>query len=320
MENVIREQNNAAKFTFYYLLSLVALISLSTSVGMILFQIINKLIPDTLNPGSAIFDSSSLKFAIASIIIAGPIYYLIVWQINKNLFNGLLGRDTAVRRWLSYLILLISSLVVLGWLIGIIFGFLDGELTLKFILKAVTSVGISGIIFSYYLYDVKREKVQEIKDRAVMIYMYVSLFLVIGSLIASLIYVESPKETRQRRHDQTVTQNFDAIDNALNMYYSENKKLPSDLSVLVIEKKSLTELALKDPVSGVKFDYRVVSPKTYELCANFELRNKDQNQQYYYDVTRWPHEAGRQCLQQQIIYAPIETVPAVNAETAPVKK
>lgn len=320
MENAIKEQNNTAKFTFFYLLSLASLIALSMSVGTILFQIINKLVPDTLNPGSGIFNSSSLKFAIATIIIAGPIYFFMVWQINKNLFSGLLAKDAAARRWLSYLILLISSLVVLGWLIGIIFGFLDGELTSKFILKAVVAVGISGSIFSYYLYDVKRELLEGKKDLTVKIFAYASLALVVGSLVASFFYVESPTETRQRRHDQTVTQNFDSIDNALNMYFSENKKLPTELTVLVNDKRLITDTALKDPVTSEKFEYKIVSAKEYQLCATFNLSNNGQNVQQDYTVTRWPHEAGKQCLKQQIIYSPIETVPAATPATKPLTK
>lgn len=319
MENIIKEQNNAAKFTFFYLLSLVSLISLAMSVGTILFQIINKLVPDTLNPGSGIFDSSSLKFAIATIIIAGPIYYFMIWQINKNLFSGLLAKDAAARRWLSYLILLISSLVVLGWLIGIIFGFLDGELTTKFILKAVVAVAISGSIFSYYLYDVKRELLEGKKDLTVKIFAYASLVLVIGSLIAAFFYVESPTQTRQRRHDQAVTQNFDAIDNSLNVYFSENKKLPTDLSVLVNDKRLITDVTLKDPVTGEKFAYKILAAKEYQLCATFDLSNKGQDVQQDYTATRWPHDAGKQCLKQQIIYSPVETVPAQvpGAKTLP---
>ena len=68
------EQQNA-KFAFYYLLSLVALIFMALSTGMIIFQIINKCIVDVLEINPGMYDSGILKFAISAIIIAAPIFF-----------------------------------------------------------------------------------------------------------------------------------------------------------------------------------------------------------------------------------------------------
>jgi hypothetical protein len=127
---------NNAKYAFYYLLSFVSLVFMALSVGMILFGIIDKTIIDAIQ--RAVNANSQLKFAISSIIISAPIFYIISYLINQGLRRKELEKDSVLRRWLSYFILLASSLVVLGSFISVINVFLSGEITGRFILKAIT--------------------------------------------------------------------------------------------------------------------------------------------------------------------------------------
>lgn len=313
-------QNNSAKFAFFYMLSLVALIFMALSTGMIIFQIINKTIVDIALSFPGGFDSGAMKFAIAAVIITTPIYYLMMWQINKNLISGELNKDAGVRKWLTYLILFITSVVMIGWLIATILSFLDGELTTKFILKAITAIVISASIFSYYFYDIKRENVLA-KDKVTNLFFYVSLGVVLASLVASFFFVESPKETRARKQDNAVLEQFSVIDNALNAYYYDNGRLPASLEELVKSKGvyPLSEDNIQDPATKEKFKYSVKEKNLYELCATFQTSNKDKTDMaayYYFD--RWPHDAGVQCLSQKV-RSDIRDVKAAPITPEPVK-
>lgn len=293
--------NNAAKYAFFYLLSLVSLIFVSTSVGIIIFQIINKYIPDVINTYSGNFSSDALKYAISSLLIAAPIFYLLMVIIYKSLYKGVLDKDSAVRRWLTYFVLLVTSIVMIGWLISIVNSFLDGELTLKFGLKALTAIIISAIIFSFFLYDAKREEVVGKKNNIIRLYFYGSLVIVLASFIFSLFVVESPKETRLRKIDQEVINDFSKINSAVNMYYNEYGKLPDSAEVAKEDSGYLLDNDLKHPVTGKVYEYKKIDEKKYELCADFNLSNKDTEEyrgQYYEDV--WRHDAGYQCISQKI--------------------
>lgn len=113
-----------AKYTFYYLLSLAALIFMSISLGMILFGIINKTIPDILRLyGSSNVTGRQMKFALSALFISAPIFYYISSLINRGLRKGELEKDSAIRRWLTYFIILISSLIILGSFVGVINNF-----------------------------------------------------------------------------------------------------------------------------------------------------------------------------------------------------
>ncbi len=281
---------------------------MSLSTGIIVFQIINKNIIDALQSFRGSYSSDALKFAISALIISAPVYYIAAAQINKNLFKGLLDKDSGVRKWLTYFILLVSSVVMLGWLISTIYSFLDGELTVRFILKAATAIIIATIVFTYYLYDIKRENVIGVKDKIIKIYFYGSLVIVIAALVSAIVFVESPKETRNIKSDNNILKKFNRIDSAINEYYRAEKSLPDGAESLLNGKFYLSEDALRNGATKKKFDYKITGERTYELCADFLTSNKDRESDYryrYYDGGRWKHDAGYQCLGQEVMAAAV---------------
>jgi hypothetical protein len=295
------EKQNA-KFAFFYLLSLVALIFTALATGMVIFQIINKKVIDllTLAPGG--FEQGALKFAISAIIIAAPIYFVMMWLINKNLLVGELDKESGIRKWLTYFILLIAAVVMIGWLIGTINSFLNGELSLKFILKSLTSILISAVVFSYYLYDIKRGEVNK-NNNIIRVYCYGSMAVVLTALIASFFFIDSPTTVRLQKYDQVIVNQFSQIDSAINAYYGENKKLPENLDALLNGGSTYYLIGddLTDPATGKFFEFKVSSKDAYELCATFRTENKSslKDKSFYVD-TRWLHDTGYQCLKQRI--------------------
>ena len=116
-------KSNNAKYTFYYLLLLLSLVFLSLSLGMIVFAIIDKNIPG-IAPFNPSHFNGQLRFAISALIVATPLFYYFSYLINKELKLGNLSKDSGIRRWLSYFILFVSSLIALGTLISLINSFL----------------------------------------------------------------------------------------------------------------------------------------------------------------------------------------------------
>lgn len=272
---------------------------MALSSGMVIFQVINKFITDIIDAGR--YSDDVLKFAISAIIVSTPIYYLTMRQIHKNLFSGDLSEESGIRKWLTYLILLIASVVMIGWFIATVNSFFNGELTTKFILKAITAIGIAAAIFGFYFYDIKREQIVGKKDNIIRIYFYASLAAVLAVFITALFVVESPTETRNRRQDEAVLSNFSQVDSAINSYYAEQNILPENLNVLVAEYTFINEDNLKNPATDEMFGYNITSTTTYELCANFLTSNKKKDGRDfapYKDL--WPHDAGYQCLEQKI--------------------
>jgi hypothetical protein len=295
-------QNNAAKFAFYYMLSLVALIFMALATGGIVFQIINKYFSDPIGLFQGTFNSDALRTAISALFFSAPIFFVLTWQIFKNLFSGNMEEESGIRKWLTYLILFASAVVMLVWLIVTLNNFLKGELTAKFALKALTSLIIAGSIFVFYLYDIKRKDIKGKKDKVISIYFYASALIVAVVFVTSLFFIESPAKTRDRNHDNILINNLDQIESAVNSYYSYNKKLPDNLKALTGDANRqyfISSDSISDPETKKELEYKKIKTDSYEICAEFKLSNKiqpDDSSIYNKDLEeRWPHDAGRTC-------------------------
>jgi len=309
-KNNSTNMNNNAKYAFYYLLSLVALIFTAVSVGMISFGIINDTVADALTMRNGVSDS--LKFAISALIIATPIFFLMQSLINKGLRKGELDKESGVRRWLTYFILLVSSVTILGVFIGVLNNFLAGEFTISFILKSVSMLVISAAVFSFYFYDIKRTNVTD-KNLVMRIFFFASLGIIIISFVASWFFIESPVLTRAKRLDQNLVNNITSLENAVNSYNDKYKKLPDSLDQVKNDRDIYLDIrSLVDPETNVPIVYNKVSDKTFQFCATFRTDNKNINPQTdtsYSDPTKL-HLAGYQCISSNTWSADPQKVPA----------
>lgn len=307
-------KHDAAKYAFLYLLSLVALIFMSISVGVIVFQIINKEIVDIINNYAASYNDGAMKFAISAIIVAAPIYYFTSRQIYKNLFAGTLDKDAGVRKWLTYFIMLISVVVMIGFLIATINSFLDGDLTTKFILKTLTALIISGTVFSFYFYDIRREEVQGKKDKVISLYAWISLVVVLVVFVFSWFSVDSPNQTRNKKIDGEVVNDLYEINSAVTNYYTLNQVMPNDLSVLINNDSGyrLSEQSAKPANSDNYYEYQVTATDEYKICAEFltSSLNDDENR-YYYGSVDYKHDKGYQCFTQKVLSPDSKIIPAL---------
>lgn len=291
--------HNSAKYAFYYLLSLVALIFTALSVGMIAFSIIDKSVGDALNYSSV---DGQLKFAISALFISGPIFYLMSFLINKGLQNGELDKESGVRRWLTYFIILVSSLIILGVFIGIMTSFLSGELTTSFILKSLTMIVIAAAVFSFYFYDIKRAEVKG-TNTIIRIFFISSASLVLIAFVAAWFFVESPRVARAKRLDQVLINNISSLESAVNSYYEKTKVLPDNLDQIKNSPELYIDMkSFNDPETGAPIVYNKTSTSTFEFCANFrtDTKNTDDRNAFSYAGPNKLHLSGYQCLKGEL--------------------
>jgi TRAP-type C4-dicarboxylate transport system permease small subunit len=280
---------NSAKITFFYLLSLFGLVFAAISSGMILFQVINKLIPDAINY-SGRFSADALRFAISAVIVATPVYYWMTSLIQKSLKKGELDKESQLRKWMTYIIIFVSAVVIIVSLIGIINNYLSGDLTSKIALKVLTTIVISGIVLSYYLYNIKRVNFE--KDTVVKVYFWSSIALAVIILVSGFLVADSPAQVRKMKHDSNILRDFNNIKYGIDEHVRNNDSLPENLS-------EINRFARLNG-DAVDYEYKIISDDEYELCAEFETSNKEElsmNDDYF--DKEWPHEIGHQCFQEK---------------------
>lgn len=289
------EQKHAAKYSFYYLLSLAALIFVGISLGLIAFGIIDENIVDPLVGDYYRNINGSFRFAISALIIATPIYYYMSFLIAKGLKKEELPADSAIRKWLTYFIIFVSALIILGVFISVINNFLAGELTLKSVLQALTVFLIAGLVFSYYFYDIRQEKSISVKLNKV--FFYLSLFIIVSAFISAWFFVESPKEARNRKLDDIVIQRINSLENLVNVHYEETGLIPESMDELyAINKNSayvLDEKYFLDPESAEAIEYKKINDTEFEFCANFRSSSEAYTRNDPYSKH---YESGYQCL------------------------
>ncbi|BFT94167.1 MAG: hypothetical protein MNSN_11080 [Minisyncoccus archaeiphilus] len=289
------KDENLPKLAFYYCLALVTLAIGSISTGIVLFELIDKFFPLI---SYEYYGSSGLKGAISGIAIAFPIYYFTTRNIYKGIHSQEFSIGAGPRKWLTYLIILISSIVMIGSLIGLLNNFLDGETSTNFLLKVFSVLGISSLIFGFYFTDIKK---REIDNRFNKLYFYSSLALVLVVFISAFLIIESPTEARNKKIDQKTISDLDMINRAVDEFYNDKKVLPVTLKDIEIEKYQYMEFnQFTDPDTGTYYEYKVIDDKKFELCTDFLSSNLDSDNRSYDYYSSWRHDKGYQCISRRV--------------------
>jgi preprotein translocase subunit YajC len=171
-------------------------------------------------------------------------------------------------------------------------------MTIKFILKALTALVISAMIFSYYLYNTRQKQVKK-RDKVKTSFFIASLILVVFALGLALVYMESPQTTRDKKMDEETLRDFDTINMNVNMYYNNNLELPESLEQLN-DNSNVYHLP-GSAVSAEGIDYNKLSETEYELCADFYTSNLDNENANLRYGSNMLHDSGYQCLEQEIM-------------------
>ena len=153
-------QQLTARDVFVYALLFTALCFTAVFLINLIHAGLNILLPDSVdNKYLSRRATRSIRWAIAVLSVSAPVYVWLTIKTSRRVAKDAAQRRSLVRKWLTYLTLFIAALTFFGDASYVIYNFLNGEITLRFMLKAVTVAGVSAAIFTYYLRDV-----EEVKD------------------------------------------------------------------------------------------------------------------------------------------------------------
>jgi Domain of unknown function (DUF5671) len=131
---------------FMHLLVILMLYSAVTELLILAFDYINLMLPDPLERNSYSFTEphDSIRFAIAALCVVFPVYLWGSRFLNRDMVANPDKRGARVRKWMIYLTLFLAGLIIVGDLVCLIYNFLGGDLTARFLLK-VASVSSSQV-------------------------------------------------------------------------------------------------------------------------------------------------------------------------------
>ena len=294
-------KKNTPRDLFLHLLAMVTLYWSAITFTTLLWQCINSFFPDALNAfSSSSYYSSLIRFSVSTLIIVFPVFILVSWYLNKIYRRETAVRDSKLRKWLIYITLFVASLVIIGDLITIINTFLGGEVQARFILKALSILLTAGMVFGYYLDDVRREA----PAKSAKYFAWISGTLVLIAIILAFFVIGSPNTARLLQFDQQKVSDLQNIQSQVVNYYQRKGAMPNSLADL--NDTISGYVAPTDPQTKASYDYYLTNAATlsFELCANFNQPSQN-SPSYAYPAgagisQNWNHQSSRVCFARTI--------------------
>ena len=292
-------RGESSRDAFLYLLAFSTLATWSSAFGSLLFRLIERWFPDPVAMQHIYNVRSAVTWQMASIAVAFPIFLVVMRTILREAQERPERLESSVRKWLTYIALLLTAGSMICDLIWFFDYFLTGELTVRFVLKALTVMLICGAIFIYYLGSLRWDRnadVRQVRGR--------SLKFAAGSAIAAVIAfclgigaTGTPSVQRHLEADRKRVQDLRAIAYAMSSRHQRaqwdrsSAPLPGALSELVGH--GVTASQITDPETKTGYAYTAKSGTVYELCATFsgpEAEDEVPQTQF------WHHGSGRTCF------------------------
>jgi Domain of unknown function (DUF5671) len=146
----------SAREVFVYLVLFTSLYVAAFNVGTIIFEMIDRIFSDLL--ASRAYSTSSIRWAVSSIIVTFPLFFFTFRSVTRGITIDPIKRTSRPRKWLTYLTLFIAGVLLVGDSVTLIYNMLNGDLTIRFVLKVATIAIIAGGIFVYFINDMREEE------------------------------------------------------------------------------------------------------------------------------------------------------------------
>ncbi len=302
IENMSPKPKTTPKDFFINLGAIVALYTVVVTLLNLLFTIINVAYPKVTSYYSYYPGSQSISFPVATLIIFFPVYILFMWLLERGYFSEPEKKNLPVRRWLTYITLFVSGLVLAGDLVTVIYYWIDGqELTAGFLLKALSVLVVIFVVFMYYITDI-RGKLTSISRK---VWLSVAVVIILGSVLWGFSVLGSPRTQRLIKYDSQKVTDLQNIQYQIINYWQMKGKLPTDLASL---NDSISGyVAPTDSQTKQAYVYKVVGVKSFQLCADFNLPNTNTNSLISkpigydgYNSDNWNHDKGGKCFDKTI--------------------
>lgn len=305
----IADKKIGPKEVFLQLLSAAVLYFSAISLGVLLFQFINIYFPDILKVDFYQRESyfSSMRWAVAVLVIVFPVYIWSLWYTKKAELAMPELKEMLIRKWLLYFTVFAAAAVIIGDLVALIFNYLQGETTARFILKIVSVLFIALAVFGYYFWELRQEKNPK-TAKFVKIAKWGIAIIVAGLVVFGFYSAGSPQTARNLKLDQQRLSDLQGMQSQIIYFWQQKNRLP--INAVELTDSISGYVAPADPENGYSYEYLVLSDLKFELCATFKTIGEAGNVKVasgilkvgsyptYFD--NWEHGLGRVCFERII--------------------
>ncbi len=287
-----------------HLLSILGLYVSVVSFGSLVFQLITIYFPDVLSFDYGRYAVNNLKWPLSVLVVVFPVYVWLSYYIQRDVTTNPEKREFKVRKWLIYFTLSLAAVVIVGDLVSLIYTFLNGEITARFILKVLTVFVIAAAVFIYYNWNLRKETMA-IEDPRMRIFIGGAVLIVLGFVITGFYIAGSPQSARLQRFDDRRVNDLQMLQSQIVNHYQIKRALPDTLDVLRDDISGF--VPPKDPQTQDPYEYAKTGDLSFELCATFSTVSDSSDSSIakpIYDPygygENWTHGVGKDCFSRTI--------------------
>lgn len=294
-----------ARDAFLHLTAFAALYASAIAGIGLLFDYVNRLLPDPAFREQARYAAASLtgmRWQLAILLVSFPSFLAL-----SRFLLGEMRREperawSAVRRWLTYLTLFVAAVTLAVDFITLVFFFLEGDISVRFLLKVAIVGGVSALAFRYYLAAVRMPARELAASRLHRGYGAIAAAVVAVTLVGGIAFVGSPVSERLRKLDGQRIGDLRGIRSATERYCLGPRASrpdgapPAMLNPIPASLDELARVAVEDrpnvvdPATGEPYGFRSTGDSSFEVCATFDAPRDEPF------AVEWNHPAGRACF------------------------
>lgn len=278
----------SAKEAFFYLLIFSTLATWTIALCCLAFTLIDRWLADPLfSHYQQNFDTYTITSSLAALIVAFPLYLLISRIVVRETAIHPEKLDSSIRKWLTYMALVIAAGVFMGDLITALAYLLRGEMTARFLTKAFVVLALSGGVFFYYFGGLRKTDVAPAKPNRDRFMAVLSSVVVVLMVILGFLQLGPPRAQRAFRADNQRVSQLYQLSTQIRTYWTSHSQLPPGIDRLPIS-------TYLDPVTHMPYEYHPQQGSQYELCAIFARASEQQNATS--SPNSWSHPVGHYCF------------------------
>lgn len=277
-------------------------VSAGTFISLV-FGLVDAYLPD---PLTSYYDpASGIRWSLATLTVVFPVYVWGSWFLVKDMAANAWKGELRVRKWLVYVTLFAAAVLIIGDLVSLLYNFLEGGLSNRFLLKTLAVFAVGVAVFTYYLYDLRR-RAEEFSPK-MRVLVIATIAVVAAAIVTGFVMAGSPFRQRLVRFDEQRLGHLQHIQSKVVFFWQQKERLPESLDELQDPISGF--VPPRDPQSGAAYDYRPAGPLSFELCADFDLSSSNDAAGVpagpeplpYYPYPggmtgNWGHGKGRACF------------------------
>lgn len=291
----------ASRDAFVYALMFLTLGLTAGHLISLIFAIIDIWLPDIGSSTYRIMAAErQIRWAFAVLVLATPLYLWLMRLATARIEPEAGVRRSALRKWLTYLALLISAMALLGDAVYVVYRLLAGDATAEFLLKAATVGSVAAAIFFFYLRDAEWGQ-----DRGPVRWFAIGVAaVVVLSLAIGFWSTGGPGQARRDRVDALRLEDLSQIAQALHCGRNTGQDAAPLPDTLTLDSLTgycpgwsvLTAETLVDPLTGAPYAYHRLGEQRFEICAGFY----DAPRAWARRTLSYPFDTATGCLSGQV--------------------